>query len=244
MTVLTSESSVLGTAVRLPRVNLLPPEIAEQRKARRIQAGLGLVALSSVALVGGLYLMANHSVSAAQSDLAAAEQQTAQLKAETAKYAGVTATIAATEAAQAQLVTAMGDEVRYSQLLTDISLAIPGNVWLKTLVFAPAQVRPGGAAAPGAGPVGSSVPVSGAATSVTPVATPIGTLTVTGVGFEHDDLALWLEAIAKLDKTYANPYFSTSTKALIGERPIVNFTATADLLSSAQSGRYTTPAGG
>ena len=74
MTVLTSESALLGTAARLPRVNLLPPEIAAQRKARRIQAGLGVALASSVVLVGGLWFLASQSVSSAQEDLAAAEQ--------------------------------------------------------------------------------------------------------------------------------------------------------------------------
>ena len=37
------------------------------------------------------------------------------------------------------------------------------------------------------------------------------------VGFKHDDVAVWLESLAK-QKGYVNPYFSSSTEALIGTR--------------------------
>jgi Tfp pilus assembly protein PilN len=232
VTVLTSESTLLGTTGRLPRVNLLPPEIAEAKKAKRIQGALGVAGLASLALVGGLYLMANQSLSSAQTDLASAQEQKGQLQSQKAQYAGVTATIAAANAAQAQLVTAMADEVRYSQLLNDLSLAVPSTVWLKSLAYAPA------AAAPGA------MPATPAVAGAVAAPTQVGTLTVSGVGFQHDDVALWLEALSKLTKTYANPYFTNSTEALIGSRPTVNFQANAVVLSTARSGRYTTPAGG
>jgi len=68
-------------------------------------------------------------------------------------------------------------------------------------------------------------------------------MTATGVGFSHNDVALWLDAIAGLGKTYANPYFSNSTSALLGKRLVVNYNANAVVLSTAQSGRYKNAAG-
>lgn len=230
MTVLTSESTFLGTTNgRLPRVNLMPPEVAEAKAMRRVQMGLGAAGLASVAVVGLLYVSASHSVSSAQSDLADAKTQTTSLQGQVAKYRDVTATINAANAAQAQLVTAMGDEVRYSQLLNDLSLSIPSTVWLKSLSYS--------STAPTAGAPGT------AAVTYNNGATPIGMLNVTGVGFSHDDVALWLDSIAGLSKTYANPYFTNSTEALIGSRTTVNYSATAVVLSSAQSGRFKNLAG-
>ena len=239
MTVLTSESTLLGTGARLPRVNLLPPEIAEQKKARRIQAGLGVALASSVVLVGGLWFMASQSVSSAQEELAAAQSTRTALQADVARFSQVTSIINATQAAEAQVYTAMGDEVRYSQLLNDLSLAIPSTVWLKTLAYAPATAAP----APGAAgaPVAAGAPGAPGATAA--LATQIGTFNVTGQGYEHDDVALWLDAIGRLTKSYDDPYFSTSTKSPLGEKTIVNFTATAKVQSTARSGRYK-PAGG
>jgi len=231
MTVLTSESNLLGTTTgRLPRVNLMPPEVAEAKAMRRVQMALGAAGLASVAVVGALYVSASHSVSSANDDLTAAKSQTTTLQNQVAKYKDVTATINAANAAQAQLVTAMGDEVRYSQLLNDLSLAVPSTVWLKSLAFSTVAPTAAGAA-PGAAPVTYGG------------VTPIGTMTVSGVGFSHGDVALWLDAVAGLDKTYANPYFTNSTEALIGTRATVNFNANAVVLTTAQSGRYKTAAG-
>ena len=216
MTVLTSESNLLGTTTgRLPRVNLMPPEVAEAKAMRRVQMALGAAGLASVAVVGALYVSASHSVSSANSDLTAAKSQTTTLQNQVAKYKDV---------------TAMGDEVRYSQVLNDISLAVPSTVWLKSLAFSTVAPTAAGATA-------GAVPVSYGG------ANPIGTMTVSGVGFSHDDVALWLDAIAGLTKNFANPYFTNSTEALIGTRATVNFNANAVVLDSAESGRFKTAAG-
>jgi Tfp pilus assembly protein PilN len=208
----------------LPRVNLLPPEIAEGRRMRRIQVGLGGAVLGAVGIVALLYVGATGSVSSAQSDLDAANARHSTLQAQTAKYRDVTAVYGQAAAAQAMLTQAMGQEVRYSQFLNDLSLTVPENIWLTNVTFA--QTPPTAAA--------------GAAAAATP---GIGTVTFSGIGFSHDDVAVWLESLAG-QKGYTNPYFSSSTEALLGTRKTVNFTSTATLTSDAYSGRYSKPAGG
>ncbi|MCU1673718.1 MAG: Fimbrial assembly family protein [Frankiales bacterium] len=219
-----TETKADVTLGSLPRVNLLPPEIAERRRFRRIQVGLGGAVIGAVGIVALLYVGAVSSVSEAQTELDSANARHATLQAETAKYKDVTAVYARAAAAQAMLTQAMGEEVRYSQFLNDLSLTVPENVWVKSVTFAQAA----GAAAPTAGGL----------------ATPgIGSVTFTGVGFSHDDVAVWLESLAT-QKGYANPYFTSSTEALLGSRKTVDFTSTATLTPAAYSGRYTKPIGG
>jgi Tfp pilus assembly protein PilN len=226
VTVLSSESSVLATGARLPRVNLLPPEIAEGQRLRKVQLGLAVGVGGCLALVGMLYVSASHSVTSAQTSLDTAQSTGRQLQGKISSLSNVTQKQAELQAAKSQRQVAMADEVRYSFLLKDLSLSIPSNVWLKSLSFAAPTTTPGAAAAAGATPA-------------------VATLTVGGVGFSHDDVALWLEALAgqqnaKGQKTYANPYFTNSTETLVGSRTTVNFTSTADLTISALSGRYLT----
>lgn len=211
----------------LPRVNLLPPEIAEVRRLRRIQTGLAGAVLAAVGVVAVLYVAATSSVSSAQGDLTAATARHTSLQAESAKYRDVTAIYARAAAAQAMLTQAMGEEVRYSRFLNDLSLSVPPSVWLKTVTFSqtPATPAVGAAAAPGLAAAG------------------IGTVTFTGIGFQHDDVAVWLESLAT-QKGYANPYFSSSSEVLLGTRKTVTFTSTATLTPAAYSGRYSKPAGG
>lgn len=205
----------------VPRVNLLPPEIEERRRFRRIQIGLGAAVVGTVGLVALGFLAASSSVNSANEELAVATAEQSRLQAESAKYADVTAVYAQAAAAQAMLTEAMGKEVRYSQLLSDLSLSVPENVWLTSLVFTQAEVPPA---------VGSTQP-------------GIGTVTVSGVGFSHEDVAVWLESLAG-QSSYVNPYFSSSTESLIGPKTVVDFTSTATLTPDALSGTYTAPAGG
>jgi Tfp pilus assembly protein PilN len=224
---LMTETGAAVSLDSLPRVNLLPPEIAESRRFRRIQMGLGGAVLGAVGIVALLYVSASSSVSGAQSSLDTATAQHTSLQAETAKYSQVTAIYGRAAAAQAMLTQAMGEEVRFSQFMNDLSLTVPENVWLKNVTFTQTVATPATAAAP----------TAGLAT------TGIGSVTFTGVGFSHDDVAVWLESLAS-QKGYADPYFTNSTEALLGTRKTVNLTSTATLTPAAYSGRYTKPAGG
>jgi Tfp pilus assembly protein PilN len=218
----TASEQLLDTGYTvLPRVNLLPPEIEEGRRFRRIQYGLaGGVALT-VGAVTLLYVAAVGSVADANAEVDAAQATNAQLRAEAAKYGDVSAVYARAAAAEAMLTQAMGEEVRYSRFLSDLSLSMPDKVWLKSLTFTQS---------PTAAAVGGTEP-------------GIGTVTVSGVGFSHDDVAVWLESLAG-QEGYTNPYFSSSTESLIGTRTVVDFTSTATLTADALSGEYTKPAGG
>ena len=131
-------------------------------------------------------------------------------------------------AAEAQLTLAMGQEVRYSQLLNDLSLSVPENVWVKNITFAQGD--------PAVAPVAAGTALPG-------VEPGIGTVTFSGVGFSHDDVATWLDSLAT-QKSYADPYFSNSTETLIGTKTAVDFNSTTTLTSAALSGRYTAPKGG
>jgi len=226
MSAATTEGRLVGSGLpALPQVNLLPPETAERRRFRQIQYGLGGGLLATVAVVFLLFVLASNSVGDAQKQVDASQSRNTQLQTESAKYADVTAVYAKAAAAQAMLTQAMGQEVRYSQLLNDLSLSVPDKVWVKNVAFA--QAAPAAAA-------GAAVPAGDPG---------LGTLTVTGVGFSHDDVAVWLDSLAT-QKNYSNPDFSSSTEALLGSRKVVNFTSTATVTSRALSGRYTSPAGG
>ena len=205
----------------LPRVNLLPPEIGEAARFRRIQAGLGGGLLAALGVVILLYVLAAGSVGEAKGELATSTATGTQLETETAEFAAVTAVYAQAAAAEAMLTQAMGEEVLYSRFLNDLSLSVPENVWVKNATFAQAAVPPA---------LGSTEP-------------GIGTATFTGVGFSHDDVAVWLESLAK-QVGYKDPYFSTAEEALIGSRKTVDFTSTVTLTPEALSEDYTAPAGG
>ncbi len=198
----------------LPRVNLLPPELAEQARLRRVQLTLVGSLVVTVGVVGVLYAGATASVADATEGLSSATARGAALQAETRAFADVNEVYAKADTAQAMLVGAMGQEVRFSTFLDDLSKTVPEHVWLKNITFT--QLAPVGTVATTPG---------------------IGTATFTGVGFRHDDVATWLETLAS-QEGFVDPYVSDATAGKIGERKTVSFTSTVTLTSNALSGRY------
>jgi Tfp pilus assembly protein PilN len=227
MSLATSSSKTLTEAGTFPHVNLLPPEIAAAERFRRVRLLLSLVVAGSVVVVGGLYVMASNQVSAAQDDLASAQATQTQLQAEAAKYANVPKVYAQVAAAEQNLTQAMGQEVRYSYVLNDLSLTLGrvNGVWLTNLTVSQAVDDPS-----------SSKSVLGNPS--------IGTLTFTGDATKHTDVAAWLDGLAKTPY-YEDPYFSSSAVGQpIGTTPIVNFTSQVSLTNKALSNRYNMKAGG
>jgi Tfp pilus assembly protein PilN len=222
------------TAAASPRVNLMPPEIAEAARFRQIQAALvGAVALA-VVLVGFLYWHARSGLSGARSELDQAKQQQTSLQAQLASLASVQQTYADIQSKQAMLAQAMGTEVRWSFLLNDLSFRMPSNVWLTSMTVTETATAPTPAtpATPGA-----PAPATAAAAAA-PV--PIGTIVFNGVGLKHDDVAAWLDAMAK-EKTFLDPTFSASSESAIGTRKVVDFSGEVTLNSLALSNRFAAP---
>lgn len=218
----------LSSVALLPRVNLLPPEIEEQRRFRRVQGGLCLGVVVALGVVGALAVMANGQVQSAQDGLDVSKARGSTLESRAANYAEVPLVYAQVEAGRAQHAQAMGQEVRWSYFLNDLSLKTPDKVWL------------------------TSMTVTQDVDAVTSTATPIvgdsylapgvGTLTFEGRGYTHNDVAAWLDALAK-QKGLTQPYFTSSEDELIGSEDAVKFTSQATLTEEALSGRFGQKAG-
>ena len=210
----------LDVAWVLPKVNLLPPEIGERARLRRIQLSLAGGVLATAGVVAVLYASAASTLSDAEERLAEVTGTAASLQAETRTLSHVDDVYAQAAAARELLATAMGEEVRFSQFLDDLSKAVPEHVWLRNVTFTQ----------------------SATATTETGAA-GIGTVTFTGVGFRHDDVATWLESLAA-QQGFANPYITAATTERVGDRTTVAFTSNVTLTADALSGRYTGRDGG
>ena len=210
--------SVRGT---LPRVNLLPPEILVRRRVRRVQHGLGGGGLLALALLAFLYVGAVGSAHDADAELREVTATGQAAQAERAGYADVAAVYARAEAAETMLATAMGEEVRYSTHLEQLARTVPDRLWLDNVAFSQTPTEP----------------VAGDTTA------GIGSVSFTGVGYGHDDVATWLETLAA-HEGYAKPALTSSTEALLGERVTVDFVTNVVLTPDALSHRFDAPVGG
>jgi Tfp pilus assembly protein PilN len=227
MSTLTARDTTTRLAT-LPRVNLLPPEIGERRRFKRVQAGLGVGVVAAVGIVGLLALVANSQVSSAQDKLDTAKAQQTALQGTVAEYAEVPLVFAQVDAREAQLTQAMGKEVRWSYFLNDLSLSVPSKVWLTEMSM---KQNVDDAALVAATPADTGYLQPG-----------LATLSFTGKGFTHNDVAAWLDALSK-QRGLSQPYFTSSIKEPVGTKDSVTFSSSATVTDEALSKRWTQKAG-
>ena len=214
----------------LPRVNLLPPEIEEERRLRRLQLGLGAGVLASLGVAAALFLAANGQVTEAEGQLSDAKSQTTRLENQATQYSQVPLVYSQVERARAELELAMGKEIRWSFFLNDLSLKTPNKVWLTEMTVIQVDATQAAAAA------------AAAATTGTYLSSGIGTVTFKGNALAHNDVAAWLDSLAK-QKGYAQPYFTDSTREKIGAVTAIRFDSKVSITEDALSKRYVQKAG-
>jgi Tfp pilus assembly protein PilN len=211
-----------SSVAAFPRVNLLPPEIEEHRRFRRVQLGLGGAVIGAVVVVGLIYTVAAGSVADAEAELGASTATRAALQQEAGKYADVPAVFAAVDTAQAQLGQAMSQEVRWSYVLNELSQETPKNVWLTGMRV---QTNAGAAA--------SGVPAGGTSGESNPLATPgIATIAFEGRARTHNDVATWLSFLGKQER-YADAYLITSELEEIAKQQIASFQSSVTVTDKA-----------
>ncbi len=194
------------------RVNLLPPEIRERQRLRR---RVGLVTAAGIILlaaIGGLYFLQQLRVNDLRRDLQAQEAENNRLRAEITQLQEFVQLQQELQATQQLIQTLLANEVRWSGVLRDVSLVIPGDTWLTTLNGQITVAQEGVAQpVPPAGPSGL-----------------IGQISFNGFGLSHRAVALWLSRLEDV-QGFANPWISVSQKTQIGEQDVVQFTSTTDL---------------
>jgi Tfp pilus assembly protein PilN len=205
----------------LPAVNLLPPEFGERKRLQQIQAGVALVVLLAVGVVGYVDYSGRQNVHEAKQQLANATSEQGSLTRELAKYDQVKLTQSQLQASEALLTQSMATEVQWSNYLADLSTLLPANTWLTKLT------------------INESLPAGGVLSPSQP-AGQIGTMTLQGEAIQYNDLASWLDALAK-EGGLANVYFSTASENYIGDKKVVDFQGSSEVTADALSARCAKP---
>ena len=117
------------------RVDLMPPEIAGQRRFRRAQLVMATALVVSLLAAGTGFLLSQRSAAVAQQGLLAEQAQTTQLTAEAATYSEVPAVLGAIERSRTALTTVMARDVAWYPYLYQVSLAAPPSVWFEQISF-------------------------------------------------------------------------------------------------------------
>ena len=190
------------------RINLLPPEIRERQRARRRVVAVVAVGLVVLLLLGGFYLLQLMRLNDLRDDLEAQQARNNELRAQIAELQDVAALQQQLADSQQLLADLLANQVYWSGILRDISLVIPGETWLNGLTGTLLGAEEG--------------------TEVEAAPGLVGSISFTGFAFDHRDVALWLSRLEDV-RGFINPWLATSTKTLIEETEVVNFTNSVDL---------------
>jgi Tfp pilus assembly protein PilN len=201
---------------RIPPIaaNLLPDEIVEARRSRKIHRAV--FASLAVFLVGlaGWYVFASYQTSVARDDLANAQTEAEVLVRQQHQYADVVTTQAQSRAIQTQLSALLATDVNWSSVVDRIR----------------------GAAPRGLSVTGISGGLNGTNAQGTPVTTDpnqVGSLTITGYGPDKATIAAYVDQLAGVPGVSA-PYLSNATQAGDG----VQFSIKVDIVRAALNTRF------
>ena len=192
-------------------INLLPPEVAEERTRRRRAWLLVLAAIAYVLLlVAGVFLW-NSRVSSARAEVEAQEQRNAGLQQEVASLADAAALQAEFQAKAALVQEALVNDVDWGIFLNDLSRLLPERTWVESF--------------------NGSI-VEGESTGI------VGQVSFSGVGFDYPDVSDWLRALDTGGFSgVTGPWVSTASESSIGEQAVVSFSSTAMLTTGAVTDR-------
>ena len=204
-------------------MNLLPTEISEGAKFRNLQAALALTVVLALGVVGGFLTLPRLRRGQRCPAAGRLGADPDELQGEVASYVSVPKLYAQVALANAQLAQAMGQEVRYSFVLRDLSLSIPSTVYLTTMTVAQPVDTPGTVigAWGGAG---------------------VANITFHGQVGKLNDVAAWLDSLTK-SKYYSDPYVTVATRLSAGATQPFQFDSSVIVTSKALTGRYPDKAG-
>ncbi len=180
-----------------------------------------LAGIVVLVILAGFYFVQVFTLQGVEDDIEIQQAVNAELQAQIAQLQDIRAL--EDEIAQTRLVLSglLEDRVLWSGILRDVSLVIPGEVWLSGL----------------SAQLGLTEEAAAAGTTTTGV---VGQISFNGFAFDHRDVALWLSRLEDV-RGFINPWLSTSSKTQVGEQDAVTFTSSVDLSEQAIARRGESP---
>jgi Tfp pilus assembly protein PilN len=209
----------------VPKVNLLPPEIMEDRRLARLKRVLAGLLVVAVAGCAGAVVWAQASVNSARDEVQAAQTRAATLQAQQAKYAKVPRITSLIDTTTTARQTALGQDVLWYGFLSELSMTTPKGVSLVSLEV---------------GLDDNSEPPGPSDDPLTP--SGIGHVSFSGKASHFPDIAGWLDAVGTVHGLDG----STLQTATRGEADApattsggpITFTSTVQVTSKALTHRY------
>ena len=201
----------------MSQVNLLPPDILQGQRYRRLTLTVLLAGAIILALIVVFFLVQVGRLGSVNSDISAKKQSNAQLQGQIDSLQKYDDLQVQAQQAQGELDAAYAGEVSFSGMLMDLSRVIPSDAYLDTFT---------------ATITGPPAATTGGTTTTTPL---IGTMTTGGQAIGFDSLSIWLTRL-ELVKGWVNPWMPTITANATVPNAFT-FTTSVDLTQDVETPR-------
>lgn len=196
------------------QINLLPPELAAKRRSRQLIATIAVIALSLVGLLIVLYGAQQARLSGEKRKLEDQRARNATLQRQVAQLSRFKQQQEEVASKQALLTAISKNEVLWSGVLTEISMVIPPDDWLKNMT---------GTVSATPGSLAGSIQMGGCT-----LLPPDG---------DHLNVAQFLVAIARPLSFADDPFLTISSKGEPTDCP-VQFNASIQLTEAAKRSAF------
>jgi Tfp pilus assembly protein PilN len=208
------------------RIELLPESYRQQQRERRVIAFVVMGGLFVVLLLTIWFVRLNFQVSNAKDDLAAIQAENQTLQNQIAQLQTFQDLKDEVDAKRLALETVMAGDLDWPVLMTEVAMAAPGEVWLRTMT-ASAGATEGSAPAPT-----ETAPIDLSAKEA------VGRIQFEGSSLSMPGVAKWLIR-QQLSKTFEAVYLTDAVEVEIAEQQAFDFTSSLELNRRAFSDRFT-----
>ena len=207
------------------RIELLPDAYLARQRERRAIVLVLFVGLLVLLLLMVWWVKLGFDVDDEEARLATIESENAQLRAEIAALQEFQLLEQEVITKRGAIQTVMAGDIDWPVLLTEVAMAVPGEVWLESLTASAGQVE-------GATPVGTET----AAVDISPKI-PFGRIQFTGKALSMPGVAKWLIR-QELSKRFEAVFLNDANTSAAGATRVFDFDSTLELNKKAASDRF------
>jgi Tfp pilus assembly protein PilN len=191
-------------------INLLPPELARRKRARRRTMGIVALVVLYLVLLALITYWQDGKAKNAEADLAAQIQENQTTQAQIDALSGAKQLRSDYEDGVVRVESALAADVAWGRLFNDLARVIPDRIWLTSFE----------------GSVGSQNEGE------------VGQVQVAATAFDYPDASTWLRVVdSDIWPAMAGGWVTSAQAAAIGEIPVVNFQSSAFLTGASISSR-------
>lgn len=207
------------------RIELLPESYLRSQRERRSILMMLLAGLLIVLLLVVWFVKLGFDVNNAKENLAAIESENQELRNQIAELQPFAELQAEVDAKRNALVAVMAGDIDWPVLLTEVAMAVPGEVWLTNLLASAGTTE-------GATPVGTeTAPVRVSSK------TPTGRITFEGTSLSMPGVAKWLIR-QEISKRFEAVFLNDATLTEEFSSDAFTFESTLELNENALSERF------